>query len=60
VRFVGRVGYVDAIQALERIALRLEARLNGQQAMPFLPMMGVDDTALLPDVRAALFQLRSP
>jgi hypothetical protein len=59
VRFVGRVGYVDAIQALDRIASRLETRLNGQQAMPFLPLTGIDDTELLPEVQEVLYQLRS-
>jgi hypothetical protein len=59
VRFVGKVGYVDAIQALERIAARLETRLNGQQALPFLPLTGIDDTELLPEVQEVLFQLRS-
>jgi hypothetical protein len=53
------VGYVDAIQALDRIATRLETRLNGQQAMPFLPLTGIDDTELLPEVQEVLFQLRS-
>jgi hypothetical protein len=59
VRFVGRVGYVDAIQPLERIATRLETRLTGQQAMPFLPLTGIDDTELLPEVQEVLYQLRS-
>ncbi|MCI0519708.1 MAG: hypothetical protein L0Z70_05555 [Chloroflexi bacterium] len=60
VHMIGRVGYVDAIPALERIQARLESRLNGQQAMPIAPPLGVDDSALLPDVLEVLSALRSP
>lgn len=59
-RMLGRVGYVDAIPALTRVAARLETRLSGQQAMPFLSTSGLDDTALLPDIREALAALLSP
>jgi HEAT repeat protein len=59
-RMIGRVGYVDALPALERIQARLESRLNGQQAMPIAPPLGVDDSALLPDVLEVLSALRSP
>jgi HEAT repeat protein len=60
IRLIGQVGYLDAIPTLERIAARLESRLNGQQAMPFAPPTGVDDTNLLPDIKASLALLRSP
>jgi hypothetical protein len=60
VRFISMVGYLDAIPALERMAFRLESRLNGQQAMPFVPISGIDDTGLLPDVKSALASLQSP
>ena len=59
--FTGRVGYLDAIPALERIATKLETRLNGQQAMPFAPVDGYDnEITLLPPVKEALTLLRSP
>ncbi len=60
VHFISRVGYMDAIPGLERLAMRLEAHLNGQQSMPFFPPSGLDETALLPEVQAALSMLRSP
>ena len=59
VRLISLVGYVDTIPALERIAFRLESHVNGQQSMPFLPLSGLDDTDLLPEIRAALALLRS-
>lgn len=59
-RMLGRVGFVDSLPALERIAYRLEARQSGQQQLPFLPASGLDETVLLPDVREALAALRSP
>ncbi|HEC60859.1 MAG TPA: hypothetical protein ENI27_01240 [bacterium] len=59
-RIIGLVGYVDAIPALERIANRLESRINGQQVMSFIPMGGVDDIALLPEVISTLDLLNSP
>lgn len=59
VRMIGQVGYLDALPALERLAVRLESRLNGRQrAMPFvLPATG-DEAALLPAVQAAIELLR--
>jgi hypothetical protein len=60
VHFINRVGYVDAIPGLERLAIRLESHLNGQQTMPFFPSSEMDETALLPEVQAALTMLRSP
>lgn len=57
---ISQVGYLDAIPALERLQVRMETRLTGQQSMPFAPPLGVDDSELLPDVKAALLVLRSP
>jgi hypothetical protein len=37
-KMIGRVGYLDAIPSLERLASRLATRLNGQQLMPFAPI----------------------
>jgi HEAT repeat protein len=56
---IGRVGYLDAIPVLERLITRLASRLSGQQSMPFAPAGGYEETALLPDVQAALDRLRS-
>jgi hypothetical protein len=60
VYYIGVVGYLDAIQALERLAVRLEARLSGQQAMPFAPPVLQDEVELLPAIRTALEALRTP
>ena len=57
---IGEVGYVDAIPALERLQIRMESRLNGQQSMPFAPPFGMDDSELLPGLKSALAMLRSP
>ncbi len=53
-QLIGMVGYLDAVPALERMLQRGEARVNGQQSMPFAAPTGVDDTGLLPDIKAAL------
>lgn len=54
INFIGRVGFIDAIPALEKLAERLESRMNGQQTMPFAPPSESDEKALLPAVQAAL------
>jgi hypothetical protein len=59
INFVGRVGFLDAIPALERLSSRLESRLEGQTAMPFAPPKGSDETSLLPAVQATLTLLSS-
>ena len=58
--FVGLVGYLDAIPALERLETRLEARLNGQQSMPFVQSSSFEEEDLLPAVRLAISSLRAP
>jgi HEAT repeat protein len=57
---IGKVGYLEAIPALERLSARLEARLGGQQSMPFAPPSGQDELQLLPPIREALRLLRIP
>ncbi len=55
VYFIGRMGFMDAESALARMAIRLEARLNGR---------GIDDerdeASLLPLIQQALKSLRAP
>lgn len=58
VRLIGRVGYLDTVSALEKIAARLETRLKGQQSMPFAPPAGPDETELLPEIHRALVMLK--
>jgi hypothetical protein len=59
-RMIGRVGYTDTIPVLEHTMARLEAKANGQQAMPFAQISDVDEVALLPSVREALTSLLAP
>jgi hypothetical protein len=58
--FIGTVGYLEAIPALERLAARLEARLSGQQAMTFAPPSQSEENELLPIVRSVLHLLQAP
>jgi hypothetical protein len=60
VLFVGTVGYLEAIQPLERLAVRLEARLKGQQSMAFAPPAQSDEQELLPMVQSVLQLLQTP
>jgi hypothetical protein len=57
---IGRVGYLDALPALDRLAAKLEARLNGQKSMPFAPPSMGAEQDLLPAVRRAIDLLRAP
>ncbi len=57
---IGEVGYLDAIPSLERLLVRMESRLNGQQSMPFAPPVGIDDSDLLPGIKITLALLNSP
>jgi HEAT repeat protein len=60
VRFVGQVGFLEAIPALERLAARLEARRSGQQSMPFAPPPAIqDESELLPEINQTLRMLHS-
>jgi hypothetical protein len=60
IRIIGAVGYVEAIPSLDRLSARLEARMNGQKAMPFAPPSEKTEMDLLVTVREALVSLRAP
>ena len=60
VYFIGLVGYLDGIPALERLETRLEARVNGQQAMSFAQSSSADEEEILPIIQQALASLRAP
>lgn len=55
--FIGLVGYLEALPALERLLNRLEARQNGQFAMAFAPPAIKSDDGLMPNLRIAIKQL---
>jgi HEAT repeat protein len=58
--YIGLVGYLDAIPALERLSSRLESRLSGQQAMSFAPISATEEVKLLPAIRDTLTLLNAP
>jgi hypothetical protein len=60
IRIIGVVGYIDAIPSLDRLSARLEARMNGQRAMPFAPPSEKTEVDLLNATREALAALRAP
>jgi hypothetical protein len=55
--FIGRIGYLDALPALERMAARLETRCNGRSE---LGEVDSDAAALLSLIRSSLELLRAP
>jgi HEAT repeat protein len=57
---IGKVGYLDALPALEKLQIRLETRLNGQKAMPFAPPPINNEVDLLPAIHHSLHLLRAP
>jgi hypothetical protein len=59
VYFIGLVGYLEALPVLERILNRLEARQNGQYAMPFATQSFKSDEDILPSLRIAIHQLNT-
>ena len=60
IRVIGIIGYVEAIPSLDRLSSRLEARMDGQKAMPFAPPAGNPELDLLATTQAALASLRAP
>jgi hypothetical protein len=55
--YVGWVGFTEALQALERLLNRLEARQAGQYAMSFAPASIRPDDGLIESLRIAIQQL---
>ena len=60
VRLINRVGYLDTLPELEKLAARLESRSLGQQVMPFVPPASQSEQALLIEIQSALTSLRQP
>ena len=58
--FIGRVGFLEAIPALEKFENRLESRINGQKSMPFAPPSASDENSLLPVIQTTLTMLKEP
>ncbi len=58
--FIAQVGYVDALQGIERLISRLETRVNGQQAFMVNPADPSDEVELLPILTSVLQVLKAP
>jgi hypothetical protein len=54
IKYAGVVGFLDAAPRLEKLAERLEARMQGQRLMPFAPPVDSAEKALLPAIQTAL------
>ena len=58
--FIGLVGFLEALPALEKFENRLESRMNGQKTMPFAPPSISDENSLLPVIQTTLALLKEP
>ena len=58
--FIGIVGFLEAIPALEKYENRLESRMNGQKAMSFAPPTVLDENSLLTVIQTTLAMLQEP
>ena len=58
--FIGVVGFLEAIPALEKFENRLESRMNGQKTMSFAPPSVSDENSLLPVIETTLAMLQEP
>lgn len=58
--FVGIVGFLEAIPALEKFEKRLESRMSGQKTMAFAPPTVSDENSLLPVIQTTLTMLQEP
>lgn len=57
---IGKIGYLETLPALERMAGRLEARIAGQTSMNFASQKESKDSELLPDIEEAIRVLKAP
>lgn len=60
IQFAGIVGFLEAVPRLERLAERLESRINGQRSIPFAPPVDPEEQSLLHVIQTALTQLNTP
>jgi hypothetical protein len=56
---IGRVGFLEAVPSLERLADRLASRSGRQQKMPFAPVSEFSEEILIPGLQAALTLLQA-
>lgn len=58
--FAGYLGFIETVPRLEKLEDKIESRLNGQKAMPFVPKSSKEDILLLPTIRKSLELLKTP
>ena len=58
--YIGIVGFLEAIPALEKFENRLESRMNGQKTMSFAPPSVSEENTLLPVIQTTLAMLQEP
>lgn len=56
--FIGRVGFIEAIPYLDRLADRLTSRAKGQRRMPFAPLSEPDEFTLISAAQATMTVLK--
>lgn len=57
--FIGKIGFIEAMPALERLRNRIQSRQGGQKSMPFAPPSSADENNLLTDVNVAISLLKA-
>jgi hypothetical protein len=57
---IGKVGYLDTLPALEKLAGRLEAKITGQTSMKFVSQTESNESELIPDLEEAIGVLKTP
>jgi hypothetical protein len=60
IKFSGVVGFLDTIPHLEKLAQRLETRVNGQRKMPFTLTKDSNESSMLPLIKCTLDLLYAP
>jgi HEAT repeat protein len=59
-KMIGRVGYLDALPGLEKLAGKIETRSNGQKELPFGSFPVANDQELLTSIKQAIRLLQAP
>jgi hypothetical protein len=58
--YLGIVGFLESIPALNKFENRLESRMNGQRTMSFAPPSISDENSLLPVIQTTIAMLQEP
>lgn len=58
--FIGQIGYVDALPALERLVNRIESRMNGKNGAYDRSLNEINDIVLLSPIKNSINKLHAP